>query len=228
MARVRTLGGPAAGGAVAAHTLHPALAARYESLVAPVVPTIEAALGPEVLANRVAISSDRPPRIVLAPWRAARARFRRASRDLASTGGLLFTDVVACYPSIRPDAVRIALADAGATRRRARDVTAFLERLAELGMRGLPVGPAPSAVLANAVLRRVDLALIASGRRHVRWVDDLTVAIQDERDAADALAAIDAALAQAGLRRHLGKTRVVTSIDARCFTVDPSPVAVRR
>jgi hypothetical protein len=55
---------------------------------------------------------------------------------------------------------------------RVRDV---LERLAELGVPGLPIGPRASVVLANAVLSRIDHEIAAARAFHVRWVDDLAI-----------------------------------------------------
>ena len=76
----------------------------------------------------------------------------------------------------RPGLLRVDLAGddrLGSWGRRPRTPSAFLERLHERGVRGLPIGPDPSAVLANAVLAEMDRAIRSTrrstspmGRRH--------------------------------------------------------------
>ena len=73
-------------------------------------------------------------------------------------------------------------------------------------MPGLPVGPEPSAVVANAVLTPVDRALSDAGIRHLRWVDDLVLAAEDP---GAALEVLRGSLATVGLRLNERKTRVV-------------------
>jgi hypothetical protein len=71
------------------------------------------------------------------------------------------------------------------------------------------VGPGASAVLANAVLARLDGALADAHVPHLRWVDDV-VAVPPDLDAAAAvLAIVRETLAAAGLELNERKTRVV-------------------
>jgi reverse transcriptase-like protein len=204
-------------------TLGPALEERYAALVAPVVSALERSLSPAVSANRVARIELEPPRIVLRRWRIERRRFGGWLASLA--GGypaLLLTDVRRCYPSIRSSTVRDAVDSISGNATYAREIAAFLDGLEARGVTGLPIGPAPSAVLANAVLGTVDRALESAGARHLRWVDDLVIALQAPGDAEGILEVIDAALGAIGLRRHPGKTRVVAGPDGRAEMNMPS------
>jgi hypothetical protein len=85
----------------------------------------------------------------------------------------------------------------------------FLGELERLGIRGLPVGPEPSGVLANAVLRHADRALDAERVEQIRWVDDVVISASAPADARDALDVLRGALGEIGLRLNEGKTRVV-------------------
>jgi len=181
----------------------------YERAVAAVVPAVEAALGPGVLAERAAgrgsIAWTRPE-----PWWPARRRLREAlTRSGAPAAeAILRTDVLDCYRSIAPAAVERALAHLGCGRADRAPILAFLDRCSSAGLRGLPVGPTPSAVLANAVLASTDRAIARRGLRHVRWVDDVIVPLARAVDASGVLEEIAGALALAGLRTNTAKTRV--------------------
>jgi len=85
-------------------------------------------------------------------------------------------------------------------------VRAVLEKLSTSGVRGLPVGPTASAVLANAVLSRADTAL--RGTPHLRWVDDYLIFCSDELQARAALERLAAALGEVGLSLAPEKTSI--------------------
>jgi hypothetical protein len=190
--------------------LHPALAARYEGVLASAAPAIETALPEGVLANRVAAVDPDGSGFVLRSWHAERRLYVRRVRALATRAdAVLVTDVRRCYASIRIDVVARAVTSAGVERSTVDAIASLLRRFDRLGIEGLPVGPEPSAVLANAVLAAVDERLISERFEHVRWVDDVIVALRQPRDAARAIAVIDDALRSVGLRRHVAKTRVV-------------------
>jgi len=182
----------------------------YERSVAAVVLTVERALGDAVLAERVAgrgaIAWTRPE-----PWRPARRGFREAmtASGAPAADAILRTDVLDCYRSIAPPSVDRALAALGCGRGDRAPILRFLERCEAAGLRGLPVGPTPSAVLANAVLAPVDAAIGGRGLRHVRWVDDVLVALPGGVDAASVLDHVAGELGLAGLRPNLEKTDVL-------------------
>lgn len=178
---------------------------RYVELVAGAAEAIEALLSPAVIANRVASWRLDPPELRLRPWRLERRLFAARLGSLASRrGAIAFADVRRCYASISPATVGRTLRLAGSPN--AEEVERFLAELQPFGVRGLPVGPDGSAVLANAVLAPVDRALRDSGIEHLRWVDDVVLRGPDPHAA---VTVFRHALAELGLRPNERKTRVV-------------------
>jgi len=110
---------------------------------------------------------------------------------------------------VAPDVVRASLLALGCRAGDADRIGRFIHRLGELGVRGLPVGPEASAVLANGVLAGVDRALSLAGFRHLRWVDDFVVRARGARDAERVLAVLRGSLAPLGLELNEAKTRMV-------------------
>jgi hypothetical protein len=190
--------------------LDPRLARRYLVAVAAVAPIVEVRLSDRVVANRVARSSVDPPLIRLASWRVERrafgVRLRRLSR---ASDRLVLADVRDCYGSIRPEVVAGSLRRLGCEPEGANDVRATLERIGEVGIPGLPVGPVASAVLANAVLSSVDDALERARVRYLRWVDDVVAVGAGSRAPDEVLALLASALRGLGLELNASKTRVL-------------------
>lgn len=177
---------------------------RYEALVRPVAVAIESRQGPGVIANRLAFGAGPS---MLSPWHPARRRWRAVMRRLATRAPVIVTaDVADCYGSVTAETVRRALRRCGVDDVRADDLEAFLRSLEMRGVRGLPIGPEPSALLANAVLATGDRALLRLGLRPFRWVDDLVVACPNASVADLAIEALDEALRGEGLRLHGTKT----------------------
>jgi len=181
--------------------LDPAGDAEYRQAVSPLAGRIERALGPEVFAirTRPAPGGWRP-----APWGPARAAWRRAIRDVVDrpSRGTAFAvaDVHDCYGSISPEMVEALLGPEAA------HAVAFLRRLQERGVRGLPIGPDPSAIVANAVLSEMDRAVRDTGARHLRWVDDVVV-WGTPAEVRRALDGLDETARGVGLALHERKTR---------------------
>jgi hypothetical protein len=209
-ASVRLVAEPKPGGVRWLARLDARTGAAYAASVAPLVPAIERELPPAVVANRVVFARIDPPAIRLESWRAARSRFQRLVRAGASgAGAALMTDVRECYASIGAPLVAQALASLGARGAELGPVLALLRRLEAHGVRGLPIGPEASAVLANAVLLRIDRRLAEAGFAHVRWVDDLIVFADHVGAAGDALGIVRTTLSEMGLAPAEHKTRVV-------------------
>jgi hypothetical protein len=191
--------------------LDPGLARRYLAAVAAVTPAVEAGLSDRVLANRAVRTSVDPPAIRLGSWRDERRAFaallRRRSRQSAR---VVLADVRQCYGSIRPDVVAGSLRRLGCEPSAASEVRATLQRIAEAGRFGLPVGPVASAVLANAVLSSVDEALDRAGVHHLRWVDDVVAFLDDARAPGDVFDLLKVALGELGLALNAAKSRVLT------------------
>ncbi|HEX9693477.1 MAG TPA: RNA-directed DNA polymerase [Actinomycetota bacterium] len=183
--------------------------ARYAALVASVAPAIEASLGAEVVANRAALGTPSIG-LPLRPWRPAWDAFLRSGQHLAlAADAFVAADVRRCYPSIGPDLVGRTLRRLGCARNDVRGVTTTLEALGAAGVPGLPIGPNPSAVLANAVLAGADEALRAAGVRHLRWVDDVWIFAPGRPEAVAALGSLARWLEGQGLSLAPEKTRVL-------------------
>ncbi len=177
----------------------------YADAVAEVAPAIETRLGPYVFANRVARYSP----LSLEPWRSARSRFKRVAIRLAEDlHTVAVTDVRDCFASIRDAAVEEALLRLACEPRAVARIVGLLRGFARDGIPGLPIGPEPSAVLANAVLSAADEALEASGSVHLRWVDDFVVVARHAADAGKALEQLRGALEAVGLSVNERKTRI--------------------
>lgn len=188
--------------------LPPAVRLAYVRLAAVAAPTVEEALSGRVMANRVLSSCPEPPALTLRPWRLERRLFARALDTFASAhDAVAIADVATCYASIRPHLAHAALERIGAPQGPA--VERFLAYLAREGVRGLPVGPDPSAVFANAVLAHADRALEAEGIAHLRWVDDFVIGGDGPGSVAHGLDVLRDALARLGLCANEGKTRIV-------------------
>ena len=205
--------------------LDPADERDYRLLVARVTPRIERALGREVVANRVRGRGSLRT-VSLEPWGSARRVYRRRLQVLFARdpAAILVADVRDCFGSIDPPATASALAELG-SRDDTREIVRLLERFAEDGVPGLPIGPEPSAILANAVLARADRVLSAAGMAHVRWVDDIVGVARDARHAERALSAWRETLASLGLDVHEEKTRILEPVEwlERANTCRPSP-----
>jgi hypothetical protein len=188
--------------------LDPTARRTYVRLAAIAAPAVEAALGPRVMANRVLTCRAEPPALTLRPWRHERRSFAHALGAFASTlGAVAIADVQDCFGSIGPALARTGLERIEAPQGAA--VERFLWSLAREGVAGLPVGPDPSAVFANAVLACVDRALEDEGVPYLRWVDDFVIGGDDRRAAAHAVALLGEALRGLGLRLNVRKTRIV-------------------
>ena len=181
--------------------LDPAGEAEYREAVRPLAGRIERALGPEVFAMR---TRPAPGGWRLASWGTARAAWLRTLRRLArdATRGTSFAvaDVHDCYGSISAQTLATLLGSEAA------HAVEFLRRVNDRGGRGLPIGPDPSAILANAVLSELDRAIRGTGASHLRWVDDVFL-WGSRGDVRHALRALDDVAASMGLELHREKTR---------------------
>jgi hypothetical protein len=174
----------------------------YRQLVLPLVPRIERSVGPLAFAAR-ATSDGR-----LRPWPGARSAWRRAVRRsiLGASGSVVIvSDVRDCYPSVGERALEAVACS--------HELRSFLRGVADAGVRGIPVGPDPSAILANGVLGYADRAAAAAGCRPIRWVDDVVMVAAGRRPAFRAFDAWRRALGELGLEAHDGKTRMFTDVD---------------
>jgi len=140
------------------------------------------------------------------PFALERRAWRSALIEAANPGAVVVvSDVAACYPSIGELALRAASRAAGG------DPAPLIEELRRVwanGSRGLPIGPAASSYLADAVLAIADAAADGAGVVPVRWVDDVAF-VGDHRSVGRSARAWAATLRELGLREHDGKHRSV-------------------
>lgn len=192
--------------------LDPADLRDLRHILAGLGPRIEACLGPEVRANRLL---GRGP--FLAPWGPARdAWAAEVDRRLRSRPpSVLVADVRDCYASIQGPALAHALRRSGAREESVQVLLDLLAHLADEGIQGLPVGPEPSAVLANVVLACGDRALRRSGAPHLRWVDDFVVFTTGRLHSTRALDSLRRSLGEWGLELNEPKTAILEPGEAR-------------
>jgi hypothetical protein len=142
------------------------------------------------------------------PWRSRLAWRRTVETELASARLVIVSDVADCYPSIGETAIRRAVRRAGGD---PAPLLAQLRYLGAGGVHGVPVGPPPSATVAEAVLSIADARARAAGVAPIRWVDDVVFA--GDRDAVRrAERAWRSALAELGLRENGAKRRQLDPI----------------
>ena len=123
--------------------------------------------------------------------------------ESSGAGLVIVSDVAACYPSIRPAAIRMAARRAGGE---PEPLIAQLARFRDAGVRGIPIGPAPSAWVGEAILSIADDRAHRAGIPPIRWVDDVVFA--GDRDAVRrASVAWTRALCELGLRENETKRR---------------------
>jgi reverse transcriptase-like protein len=188
-------------------------AAAYERAVARVVPAVERRLSRGVLANRSSVVGSG---IRVHPWGPARGRWHGSVLRLLGTSRppiVVVADVRDCYRSIAPETVARGLAEAGCDQGDVGAVVGFLGSLRSRGIRGLPVGPESSAVLANAALLPVDEALRVTGAVSLRWVDDVVAFTATYREATRVLHLVRATLGVLGLSLNEAKTRILPDRD---------------
>jgi hypothetical protein len=187
----------------------------FDDVVSRAVPAIERALGPEVIANRAMIG-PMGSTFRLEAFGPARRRWTNAVRRALlrpDVRAAALIDVRDCYASIGFEAVWRALGSVGIPASQLRTVDLLLRQIRDAGVRGLPVGPEPSAVLANAVLAEVDSVARSQGVSHVRWVDDFVVVGSDLGRVSLAVGAMLRSLERLGLEHNDRKTRVLDCLD---------------
>jgi hypothetical protein len=217
--RVRFVRVRRAGGERRLVLLDPRTRASYLGLVARSAGAVEASLSDAVVANRLRAWSVDPPELCLRPWRTERRIFAARLTSLTRRAdAVAFADVRCCFASISPDRVGATLRGLGVEA--SGELERFLRGLEPDGVLGLPVGPEPSAVLANAVLGSVDRALERAGVPHLRWVDDVVLATDDPTAALEVLRS---SLEEIGLRLNDDKTRVLTDARASRSRIRLSP-----
>jgi hypothetical protein len=116
--------------------------------------------------------------------------YAAVSRELAESKKypyVLTADISDFYNQVGHHRIRNALEHAGIAPTRAKNLENYLMNLTRGQSRGIPVGPSPSIVLAEACLADVDDFLLLKGYTHTRYVDDFRIFCRTKRDALQAL-----------------------------------------
>lgn len=105
------------------------------------------------------------------------------SKDLASNFKyVLYTDITDFYNQIYLHRLNNAISHADESLSdTANDIESFLSKLNGKNSQGVPVGPAASIVMSEAVLMDIDEYLISQGVQHTRYVDDFRI-FSDDRE----------------------------------------------
>ncbi len=155
---------------------------------------------------RELIEEARAPRNVACSWRlntpleelgfvsrdeavlftSGRDEFESATRKLALQGEnalVLEADISDFYNQISHEVLRRSLEDVGVSPDRAANLTRILRGISGGRDRGIPVGPHPSALLAECMLIGVDRFLTRKGARFTRFNDDFRIFCSSEQEA---------------------------------------------
>lgn len=130
-------------------------------------------------------------------------------------------DVKDCYASFRADTLAEQLVRLGLAERDVVPLMTLLEELHQAGVRGLPIGPEWSPMLANAMLFQLDEDLAAGGFQHQRWIDDVTFAF-DGFGWKEARRLFEASLGRLGLEPNVRKYQLIVD-RARAITKFQDP-----
>jgi len=140
--------------------------------------------------------------------------YHSRSRELAQSNGyayVLVADIADFYNQAYHHRIETVLESAGISAARARNIGRYLGGFTAKQSRGLPVGPTPSILLAEACLDDVDKHLMRKGHEHVRYVDDFRVFCRSRRHAIRALEE---------LTRYLYTAHRLTLQDSKTHIVD--------
>lgn len=162
------------GGYRIVHQLEPLSAIVYTALAHEVAPGIEASRASATIAfaYRIVLSAGS----FFAPGNSYAAFIEQCRELAASHSHVLATDVADFYNRIYIHRVENSIAAASPNlAKQAKAVEGFLMGLNVKASQGIPVGPAASVVLAEAVMTDVDQLLATRGLKHARYVDDMRV-----------------------------------------------------
>ena len=104
--------------------------------------------------------------------------FHQRSKSLAESGQfscVLIIDIADFYNQISHHRIENVLELANITKKRSKNIESFLGALTTKFSKGLPVGPVPSIVLAEACLDDVDKRLLSKNVKFTRYVDDFRI-----------------------------------------------------
>ncbi|ASV96717.1 RNA-directed DNA polymerase [Paraburkholderia aromaticivorans] len=163
----------ARGGYRVVHQLEPLDAIVYVALTHSVAEQIaEARMGPEVACSYRMSVDDSSFFGDGSGFNIYRARCEYLSEEFRY---VLSTDISDFYNQIYLHRVGNAIESATGDKNAGLQIEQFITRLNNKASQGIPIGPAPSVVLAEAVMIDVDQHIQNMGLDHVRYVDDIRI-----------------------------------------------------
>lgn len=129
----------------------------------------------------------------------------------ATTGAILYCDIADFYNQIYHHTVENQLIESGFPNQAVKWVIKLLEQSTAGVSRGVPVGPHPIHILAEATLIPIDNSFTAQGISFLRYADDILIFCKDTQQARNALSTVANILDQQQrltLQRH--KTRFLS------------------
>lgn len=122
---------------------------------------------------------------------------------------ILYCDIADFYNQVNHHTVENQLISAGLPNQAVKWIIGLLESTTAGVSRGVPVGPHPIHLIAEATLIPVDNSLVSAGLRHIRYADDMVIFCKNAREARAALSTVATVLdrqQRLTLQRH--KTKI--------------------
>ncbi len=118
-------------------------------------------------------------------WSQHKRRIKCLSEKFKN-GYVISCDITDFYNQIYTHRIQNIISEAGGGNfdEQAKILENFLHNLNTKTSRGVPVGPAASIVLAEAIMADIDKKIMSYTRDFTRWVDDIIIFIKNKEDAA--------------------------------------------
>ncbi len=143
--------------------------------------------------------------------------FRQRSLALIEAGAayVVMTDITAFYENIDLSLLFSDLRSTGAPEEAINQLSACLNKWAQVPGRGIPQGQSPSDILAKLYLNNIDEKLRNIGYQHLRYVDDTRVFCSSLTQAKKVLVDLSRLLRRRGLNLQSAKSQIHRADDAR-------------
>lgn len=117
-------------------------------------------------------------------WSQHKERIKQLSMKYED-GYVISCDITDFYNQIYTHRIQNIISEAGGDEfvEQAKNLESFLHNLNTKTSRGIPVGPAASIVLAEAIMADIDKKILSYTRDFTRWVDDIIIFFKEKKDA---------------------------------------------
>ena len=146
----------------------------------------------------------------------------RASILSRNSAVVLYLDIADFYNQIYHHTVENQLIASGLPNQATKWVISLLESTTAGVSRGVPIGPHPIHLIAEASIIPIDNSLVSSGLNFIRYADDILVFCDSEKTAKSALALVATVLDKQQrlmLQRHKTKIYNPTNFQALCLSM---------